>query len=44
MIDIIADALREYSLAHPISREDALAKVRAIANDDASLLKALAEA
>lgn len=42
--DIITDAIREYSRTHPIPREDMLAMVRAIAKEDASLLKALADA
>lgn len=44
MNEIISDAIQEYSRNHPISREDALAIVRAIATEDADLLKALAEA
>jgi hypothetical protein len=42
--DIIGEAIREYSKSHPVSREHMLAMVRAIAKEDASLLKALAEA
>jgi hypothetical protein len=42
--EIITDAIREYSRNHPIPREDMLAMVRAIAKEDASLLKALADA
>jgi hypothetical protein len=42
--EIVADAIREYSAAHPISREALLAIVRDIAREDAALLKALAEA
>ncbi len=41
--EIITDAIREYSRSHPIPREDMLAMVRAIAKEDASLLKALAD-
>jgi hypothetical protein len=44
MNDIITDAIREYSRSHPIPREDMLAMVRAIAKEDASLLKALEDA
>jgi hypothetical protein len=42
--DIVTDAIREYSQRHPISRADMLAMVRSIAKEDASLLKALADA
>jgi hypothetical protein len=42
--DIVGEAIREYSKAHPISRADMLALVRAIAKEDETLLKALAEA
>ncbi len=42
--DIIGEAIREYSKSHPVSREHMLAMVRAIAKEDATLLKALAEA
>lgn len=42
--DIIGEAVREYSKSHPVSREHMLAMVRAIAKEDAALLKALAEA
>jgi hypothetical protein len=41
--DILEDAIREYSMRHPISREDTLKMVRSIAQEDAALLKALAE-
>jgi hypothetical protein len=42
--DIIGEAIREYSKSHPVSRQHMLEMVRAIAKEDASLLKALAEA
>ncbi len=42
--EIVGEAIREYSKSHPVSREHMLAMVRAIAKDDASLLKALADA
>jgi hypothetical protein len=42
--DIISDAIREYSERHPISEEDMLDMVRRIMKEDASLLKALADA
>ena len=42
--EIVGEAIREYSKSHPVSREHILAMVRAIAKDDASLLKALADA
>lgn len=42
--DIVGEAIREYSKAHPVSRESMLAMVRAIAKEDASLLKALGDA
>lgn len=42
--DIIGEAIREYAKSHPVSREHMLAMVRAIAKEDASLLKALADA
>jgi hypothetical protein len=42
--EIVGASLLEYSKTHPVSREDMLAMVRAIAKEDASLLKALAEA
>ena len=42
--EIIGESLREYTTAHPISREAMLAMVRAIAKEDATLLKALADA
>jgi hypothetical protein len=41
--DIVGEAIREYSKSHPVSREHMLEMVRAIAKEDASLLKALAE-
>lgn len=41
--EIITAAIAEYEKTHPVSREDMLALVRAIAKEDASLLKALAE-
>lgn len=41
--EIVGESLREYSKHHPISREQMLAMVRAIAKEDASILKALAE-
>ena len=43
MNEIVGEAIREYSKTHPVSREDMLSLVRAIAKEDASLLKALAE-
>lgn len=42
--EIVGESLREYSRAHPVSREDMLTLVRAIAKEDASLLKALEQA
>jgi hypothetical protein len=42
--EIIAEAITEYSKAHPVSREAMLALVRTIVKEDASLLKALADA
>ncbi|HEV3086433.1 MAG TPA: ribbon-helix-helix protein, CopG family [Candidatus Elarobacter sp.] len=42
--EIIAEAIKEYSKAHPVSREAMLTLVRAIVKEDASLLKALADA
>jgi hypothetical protein len=42
--DIINAAIREYSQSHPVAREDMLTLVRAIAKEDAALLKALADA
>lgn len=42
--EIVGESLREYAKTHPVSREDMLALVRAIAKEDASILKALAEA
>ncbi len=42
--DIIGEAIREYSKSHPVSREHMLDMVRAIVKEDASLLKALADA
>ena len=44
MNEIVGEALREYRATHPIPREQMLALVRAIAKEDASLLKALADA
>jgi len=41
--EIVGEAIGEYSKTHPVSREAMLNMVRAIANEDASLLKALAE-
>ena len=41
---IVSESLREYSKRHPVSREDMLAMVRAIAKEDASLLAELAKA
>jgi len=41
---IVADALREYTSSHPVARERMLALVRAIAQEDASLLNALRDA
>ncbi len=42
--EIVGESLREYSKRHPVSRADMLALVRAIAKEDASILKALADA
>ncbi len=42
--EIINAAIREYATSHPVSRDDMLALVRAIAREDASLLQALADA
>jgi len=42
--EIVGEAIREYSKSHPVSREHMLEMVRAIAKDDASILKALADA
>jgi hypothetical protein len=42
--EIVGEAIREYSKSHPVSRERMLEMVRAIAREDASLLKALADA
>ena len=42
--DIIGEAIREYTKSHPVSREQMLSMVRAIVKEDASLLKALADA
>lgn len=44
MNEIVGDAIREYATAHPVPREELLALVRSIAKEDASLLKALADA
>ena len=44
MNEIVGEAIREYAIAHPISRDDMLALARAIAHDDAALLDALAKA
>jgi hypothetical protein len=41
--EIVGEAIGEYSKMHPVSREAMLNMVRAIAKEDASLLKALAE-
>jgi hypothetical protein len=41
--EIVGEAIGEYAKTHPVSREAMLAMVRAIANEDASLLKVLAE-
>ncbi|HZZ65004.1 MAG TPA: hypothetical protein VFE17_05885 [Candidatus Baltobacteraceae bacterium] len=41
--EIVGESLREYSQRHPISRDQMLAMVRAIAKEDDSILKALAE-
>ncbi len=41
--EIVGEAIREYGKSHPVSREHMMAMVRAIAKDDASLLKALAD-
>ncbi len=40
---IVGEAIREYSTAHPISRENMLEMVRVIAKEDESLLRVLAE-
>ena len=42
--EIVGEAIREYSKSHPVSREHMLKMVRAIAKDDAVILKALADA
>lgn len=42
--EIVSESLREYSKRHPLSREDMLAMVRAIAREDASLLEELKKA
>jgi len=39
--EIVGESLREYAKRHPISRQDMLAMVRAIAREDASLLEEL---
>lgn len=44
MNEIVGEAVREYSRAHPISRERMLELVRAIAEEDATLLEALRDA
>jgi plasmid stability protein len=41
--EIVSNAIREYSSAHPVPRAQMLEMVRAIAVEDAELLKALAE-
>jgi len=41
--EIVNEAIREYTKSHPVSREAMLKLVRAIAREDASILKALAE-
>ena len=41
--EIIAEAIQEYSRSHPVSRERMLEMVRAIAKEDAALLRALAD-
>lgn len=41
--EIVGEAIRDYLKTHPVSREDMLTLVRAIAKEDAALLKALAE-
>jgi len=42
--EIVGASLREYAKSHPVSRERMLELVRAIAKEDATILKALAEA
>jgi hypothetical protein len=42
--DIVGEAIREYAKSHPVPRERMLEMVRAIVKEDASLLKALADA
>lgn len=41
--EIVGESLREYAKRHPVSREDMLALVWAIAKEDASLLEELAK-
>lgn len=41
--EIVTESLREYTKRHPVSRQDMLAMVRAIAREDASLLEELAK-
>ncbi len=41
--EIVGEAIGEYTQAHPISREALLKMARAIAVEDASLLRVLAE-
>lgn len=43
MNSIVIDAIEEYTTAHPVSRTKMLEMVRKIAQDDASLLEALAK-
>ena len=42
--EIVCDAIQEYSKSRPVSRERMVEIAHAIAKDDASLLKALADA
>ncbi len=44
MNDIVGEAIRDSTSAHPVSREDILLQPRAIASADAALLEALAKA
>jgi len=41
--EIVNEAIHEYTKLHPVSREAMLNLVRAIAREDVSILKALAE-
>jgi len=41
--EIVVEAISEYAKTHPVSREAMLVMARAIAAEDASLLKILAE-